>query len=112
MSQPQTTISSEAEISRQQRGSQEPSSEFALRVAPFDSGNDVAQSDSQVSIVTVHVDSSESFLAESVAQSSSLVQSQGEEGEEEGEEGAMANKPLISSGSELVEGERPATAGM
>ena len=110
-SQSQTTISSEAEISRQQRSSQEPSSEFSLGVAPFESNVDVAPSDSQLSIVTVHVDSSESLLAESITQSSSSVQYQREEGEaEEGEEeeeedeGTMAAKAPISSGSE---GERP-----
>ena len=122
-SQPQTTISSEADISRQQRGSQEPSSEFALHVSPFDStGGDVAESNSQASIVTVHVDSSESLLTENITQSTTSVpsQSQGEEGEggEVGEsEGTVtaAAKSLISSGSAAVEveggggGERPAS---
>ena len=104
-SQPQTTISSEAEISREQRGSQEPSSEFALHVVPLESGGDIAESDSQLSIITVHVDSSESFLTESITQSTSSPQSQeGEETVEEGE-GAMATKAFISSGSGLVEGE-------
>ena len=109
-SQPQTTISSEAEISREQRGSQEPSSEFALRVVPFDSGLDVAESDSQLSVITVHVDSSESFLAENITQSTSSPRSQvGEEVVEEGEGAAVATKAFISSGSGLVEGERQAT---
>ena len=111
-SQSQTTISSEAEISRQQRSSQEPSSEFSLGVALFESNVDVAPSDSQLSIVTVHVDSSESLLAESITQSSSSVQYQreereaeeGEEEEVEEDEGTIAAKAPISSGSE---GERP-----
>lgn len=86
-SQPQTTISSEADISRQQRGSQEPSSEFARHVSPLDSGGDiVAESNSQASVAAVHVDSSESFLTENITQSISVPsQSQGEEEEEEGE---------------------------
>ena len=103
VSQPQTTISSEADISRQQRGSQEPSSEF-LRVSLFESSGDVAESNSQLSLITVHVDSSESLLTENITQSS-LVQSQ--EGDEV--EGAVAadadNKTVISSGSGLAEGE-------
>lgn len=108
-SQPQTTISSEAEISREQRRSQEPSSEFALHVVPFESGLNVAESDSQHSIITVHVDSSESFLAENITQSTSSPRSQvGEEAVEESEGAAVAAKAFISSGSGLVEGERPA----
>lgn len=98
-SQPQTTTTSEAEISREQRGSQEPSSEFALRVAPFESSaTDVTESDSRLRIS--QVDSSQSAAMEGISQSTSSVQSQEED------MAGGASKTLISSGSGLVEGER------
>ena len=110
-SQPQTTISSEADISRQQRGSQEPSSEFARLVSPLDSGGDVvAESNNQASITAVHVDSSESLLTENITQSTSVPsQSQEEEEEEgEGERGEMGESEgaVVSVVVGIVEPER------
>ena len=112
-SQPQTTISSEADISRQQRGSQEPSSEFARHISPLDSGGDiVAESNNQASISAVHVDSSESLLAENITQSMSVPsQSQGEEeeeGEGEGERGETGESEgaVVSVVVGVVEPER------
>ena len=107
-SQPQTTISSEADISRQQRGSQEPSSEFARYVSPLDSGGDiVAESNNQASVTAVHVDSSESLLTENITQSTSVPsQSQGEE-EGEGERGEIQeSEGAVSIVVGIVEPER------
>ena len=104
-SQSQTSISSEADISRRQRGSQEPSSEFALH--PLDSGGDL---DNQEPTFVVHVDSSESLQRENITPSvSATFQSLAEEEEQEGgrgevEESKGANAALISSGS-VMEGE-------
>lgn len=113
-SQPQTTISSEADVSRQQRGSQEPSSEFARHVSPLDSGGDlvVAESNNQASVTAVHVDSSESLLTGTITQSVSVPsQSQGvEEGEGEGERREMEESKgaaLVSIVVGVVEPERP-----
>lgn len=106
-SQSQTSITSEADVGRRERGSQEPSSEFAIH--PLDSGGDL---DNQEPTVVVHVDSSESLQRESIAPSvSAPSQSRAEEGEEEEEGGGGevgeskgAKVALISSGS-VMEGE-------
>lgn len=101
-SQPQTTISSEADISRQQRGSQEPSSEFARHISPLDSAGDVvAESNNQVSVTAVHVDSSESLLTENITQSTS-VPSQSQGGEEEGEGEGERQEMEEGEGATLV----------
>lgn len=88
-------------------------------MAPLESSVDVTESDSQQSVVSVLVDSSESLMTESVAVAqSSSVQSQREaEGEEEEEkeeeegesEGNVVSKIQISSVSGAVEEERPST---
>ena len=108
-SQPQTTISSEADISRQQRGSQEPSSEYARNVSPLDSGGDIIaeSNNNRASVTAVHVDSSGSLLTENITQSTSVPsQSQGEE-EREGERGEMQeSEGTVSIVVGIVEPER------
>ena len=102
-SQPQTTISSEADISRQQRGSQEPSSEFARHISPLDSAGDVvAESNNQASITAVHVDSSESLLIENITQSTSAPSQSQREEEEEGEGEGERRKMEEGKGATLV----------